>query len=39
MHEKWEMNIKLQSKNLKGRDQSEDIGLNRRIILKWILEK
>jgi hypothetical protein len=25
--------------NLKGRDHSEDLGLGRRIILEWVLEK
>jgi hypothetical protein len=30
---------KLQSENLKGRDYSEDIGVNEKIILKWILGK
>jgi hypothetical protein len=25
--------------SLKGRDQSEDVGVDRKIILKWILRK
>jgi hypothetical protein len=27
------------SKNLKGRDASEDLGVDRKIILEWILGK
>jgi hypothetical protein len=29
------MYTKLQSQNLKGRDQSEDLGVDERLILKW----
>jgi hypothetical protein len=35
--EKWEMFIKFWSENLKGRDHSEDLGVDERIILEWIL--
>jgi len=30
---------KISSENLKGRDHSEDLGVDRRIILEWMLEK
>jgi hypothetical protein len=30
---------KFWSENLKGRDHSEDLGVDREIILEWILEK
>jgi hypothetical protein len=33
------MHRTFQSENLKGRDHSEDLGLDWRIILEWILEK
>jgi hypothetical protein len=33
------MYIKLQSENLKGNDQMEDSGTDKRIILKWVLKK
>jgi hypothetical protein len=33
------MSTKFWSENLKGRDDSEDLGVDRRIILEWILEK
>jgi hypothetical protein len=33
------MHTKFWLKNLKGRDHSEDIGINERIILEWSLEK
>jgi hypothetical protein len=35
--EKWRQNIK--SENLTGRDHLEDLGVDGRIALKWILEK
>jgi hypothetical protein len=33
------MHTKFWSENVKGKDHSEDVGADRRIILKWILEK
>jgi hypothetical protein len=30
---------KIWSENMKGRDHSEDLGIDRSIILKWILEE
>jgi hypothetical protein len=33
------MDIKFGSENVKGRDHSEDLGVDWRIILEWILEK
>jgi hypothetical protein len=36
---RWEMHTKFWSGNLKGRDHAEDSGINRRIILKWIVGK
>jgi len=33
------MHTKFLSENLKGRDHSEDLGVDRRIILDWILQK
>jgi hypothetical protein len=33
------MHTKLRSENLKGREHSEDLGINRNIILEWILGK
>jgi len=32
------MHTKFSSGNLNGRDHSEDVGLERRIMLEWILE-
>jgi hypothetical protein len=34
-----EMNTKFKSVNLKGRDHAEDLGVDGRIILEWILRK
>jgi len=34
-----EMQTKLWSENLKGRDHLEDIGIDEKIILEWILGK
>jgi len=39
MHERREMHTKFGQKTLKGRDNSEDIGVGRRTILEWILGK
>jgi hypothetical protein len=36
--ERWEMHTVFWFKNLKGRDHSEDLGTDKRIILEWILE-
>jgi len=33
------MRTKFLSENLKGRDHSEDVGLDGKIILEWMLEK
>jgi hypothetical protein len=33
------MHTKFWSENLKGRDHSEDLGVDERIILEWILGK
>jgi hypothetical protein len=33
------MHTKLRSENLKGRDHEEDLGVDGRLILEWILEK
>jgi hypothetical protein len=33
------MHIKFLSEKLKGRDYLEDLGVDRRIILEWILEE
>jgi hypothetical protein len=33
------MNTKFWLKNMKGRDHLEDLDIDRRIILEWILEK
>jgi hypothetical protein len=37
-HGKYEMYARFSSKNLKGRDHSEDTGVDGRIILDWILK-
>jgi hypothetical protein len=37
--ERWEMHTKFLLENLKGRDHMEDLGIDRRIILEWILKK
>jgi hypothetical protein len=34
-----EIHTKFWSENLKGRDQSDDLGVDGRIILEWILER
>jgi hypothetical protein len=34
-----EMRNNFSGKNLKVRDQSEDIGVDRKVILEWILEE
>jgi len=38
-HEREEKNTKVWLENLKGRDQSEDLGVDGKTILEWILEK
>jgi hypothetical protein len=37
--ERWEMRTKFWSENLTGRDYSEDLGVDRKIILECILRK
>jgi len=38
-HEGREMLAKFWSRNLKGRNHSEDVGIDGRVILEWILGK
>jgi hypothetical protein len=38
-HRDWEMHTKLWSKNLKGRDHMENLGVDEKVILEWILWK
>jgi hypothetical protein len=35
----WEMHTKFRSEDQKGRDKSEDLGVEGTVILKWILGK
>jgi hypothetical protein len=37
--EGWEVHLKFELENLKGRDHLKDLGIDGRIILKWILKK
>jgi len=39
MHWRDEMHTKFWSENLKGRDHSENLGVDGRIISEWILRK
>jgi hypothetical protein len=37
--ERWQMNTKVWSENVKGRDHLGDLGVNERIILKLMLNR